>query len=238
MAERIGRERSYRDKFMGNIMTTVGAEKNVRMTHSQFARQPIASVFASWSVLRVCLRVKIADTGADITAPPNFAFGLCAGSTNIIGDPTTDHFVGAGYNPSFQSQWPRSTTTSTSYAANFAVGKRVGTTYSEGAYLQNPTYLHTTRYKLLFLNITKGSPTYMGFQLFSPNSVLDSDATSADFLAQAVAGTPTLAGHGWGSYRTFSVDESVDGSLTHVCAWWDQIGSSIDVAELQVFKVA
>jgi hypothetical protein len=221
---------------MANTISDLGGgEKIVRMSNARFARLPSALVFTSWNTIRVALRVRMSDSGANLTGTPVLAFGLCAGTSNIIGDATTTHFVGV---QSVGATWTRATAPTRYTLADIRPTKKVNTTTTSGAStILNSSIFHTAFFKLYFVDITKGSPNYT-FQMFGPTAASSVDATASDFLTHSVALSPALANHAQGTSRTLAVDEGADGTLSAACVFWNQVASIFEIADWSVIKLA
>lgn len=215
-------------------------DNRIALSNSNFARP---HGVGSWSKLRVALRISGTDSGASLTAP-EFAFGLCAGTTNIYKDGTTDHFAGMRTT----GNWTRTTN---SGILNYQTGggiwqpfKRIGTTTTTSTNLAGAGIIVSanaatvaTRY-LLFLDILKGSPNYT-FSLFDPNGGnFAADATASDFLTQAVLTTPSFSGHVVNASATLAVDEATNGTLNCVNLYWDQIDPKIELSDLAIVRLS
>lgn len=216
---------------MANIITDVSGDNRVRMTNARFARQPLPDIFTGWSQLRVALYVSIADSGGNITGTIRFAFGLCAGSTNIPGDATCTHFAGGLL---ASTPWTRGTAPVTHYTSNSFPAKLVGTTLTAGT-TTGVFFLPTTTPQMLFIDITKGSPNYSFRPFFPINS---SSPSYADFEAQSVAGTPAFSGYTYAAAQTVAVNEGTDGTFDHSCVWWNQTNPTFDIAAWRVYRLA
>lgn len=213
---------------MANIITDVGGENMVRVDNARFARQPLPEIFTGWTKLRVALLLNILDSGVNITGTIRFAYGLCAGSTNIPGDATCTHFVGGLL---ASSPWARNTPP-TRYSGNAFAAKLVGTTLTTSA-IAACTYVVTPS-QMLFIDITKGSPNYSLQAFFSVSTTV---ATYATFLTQSLAGTPSATGHSYPAAETIAVNEGVDGILDHACVWWNKADPAWDIAAWRVFRL-
>lgn len=218
------------------IIDLGGGEKIVRMSNARFARLPEALIFSGWVTLRLALRLKITDSGGNLTGTPRFAWGFCAGTTNIMGDTSVDHFVGLR---SYSGTWTRSTTETRYGTVNITGAKQVGATVTDASAsgAVHVSLFHVNQYKLFFCDITKGSPNYT-FNGFSPTSNSTSNPTASDFLTQSVLGSPAFTGHAAGTNRTLAVDEGTDGTLNACGVWWNQTASTIDIADMRVVQLA
>src|SRR5438874_10104744 len=109
-------------------------DQRIALSNSHFARPH--GITSAWTKLRIALRLSMTDSGAAITGSPDFSIGLCAGTTNIYKDSTTDHFVGI---QTQASSWTRSGTTY--YTASggglpyLKPMKRIGSTTTLGSQL-------------------------------------------------------------------------------------------------------
>lgn len=217
---------------MANIITDVGGDNMVRMTNARFARQPLPDIFTGWSQLRVALYLSLNDSGANITGTIRFAFGLCAGSTNIPGDATCTHFAGGLL---ASSPWTRATAPTRYSGINFFPSKLVGTTLTTGT----PTsgvVMRTAVPQMVFVDIIKGSPNY-SFRPFFPGTATESPSV-ANFEAQSVAGTPAYANYTYATAQTVAVNEGTDGTFDHSCVWWNQSSPTFDIAYWRVYRLA
>jgi hypothetical protein len=229
---------------MSNTIVDVGGDKVVRMSNSRFARAPLLELFTSWTKIRVGAYLTVQDSGANLVVP-GFAMGLCAGSTNIPGDATCDHFVGVH---SHVTNWERAATPLRYVLANQLLPKKIVDgvlTTADGAFDNN--YYHGIPIGLfccLFIDITKGSPDY-GFQLFAPyggSSGVDLSATQAEFDTQMITNVPSLSNHRYmganSAPYTLPVNEAVDGVFTHACMLWDQSVPTMDVSAFSVYRIS
>lgn len=218
---------------MANTIADFSGDGRIVMTNARFAR-PLPSAFLSgWTKIRVALFLQLVDSAADITGTPRFAVGLCAGSTNIIGDTTTDHFVGV---MSTSATWTRSTS-AIRYSSIIGPSKRVGTTITPGTAFATTMTMHTTNPALFFVDITKGSPNYT-VQGFYNAAVGAAATTEANFLSISVMAVPAHTNHVLPAAQTIAADEDVDGVLNHACVWWNQTTPTISVGALRVYRLA
>jgi hypothetical protein len=208
------------------------------MINSCFAR-PL-DIGVSWNKIRVALRFSMTDPGASIGGL-SFGVGLCDGQTNILGDATTDHFVGALVNA---NTWTRGAGPPvTFYPANVLGAKRVSTT------LTTTTTMHTpasgmiaadpaTGYRVLFfVDITKGSPNFT-IGGFVHQSASPSDVSYDTFRLQAEAASPSLTDHLAMVDRTIAVDEATDGFLDSVNIWWSSSAGLIEISDTAIVRLS
>lgn len=219
---------------MANVILDVSGEKEVVMTNAYFGRKPVPVIFSSWTTLRVALFYKVNDSGANITGTPRFGFGLCSGTTNILGDATTTHFVGAITNA---ATWTRATGPIRYVDGSAWVpSKKVGSTLTTGTTF-GTAFHHTTVLQTAFVDITKGSPNY-SLRVFVPSSNTAPVQTLTDFNTQSVLASPAFTSCNYLAAQTVAVDEATDGTLDAACVWWNQTVPTIQIAAWRVFKIA
>jgi hypothetical protein len=205
------------------------------MTNARFAREPLAGFFTGWSKIRVALLMQMTDAGVNLTGTPRFAVGLCSGSSDIIGDASTTHFVGAITNG---SEFTRETTPARYAGSNsLRAAKRVGTTLTVGGAAASTFRFHTTAPQMFFVDITAGSPNY-GVQIFYYTSATAPVVTHSDFLTQSLIGTPSFTNHGYLASQAVAVNEGTDGVLDHGCVWWDQAASNMQILSWRMYRLA
>ena len=213
------------------------ADKRIVLSNSQFGR---AHGIATWTQLRIGLRLIMGTTGANIVGP-FFYVGLCSGTTNMIMDPTTDNWCGIRNTGDllYDSNGPPNL-----YHANGRATKRVGSTITDNAtcignmsICNNAIAAVISGHTAMFVDITKGSPNYT-FNIFSKTvNANPVSITQADFLGQLAVATPSLTQHASGTAKTLAVDEST-GAFTHINIGWDQAAPTIEICDLAVVRLA
>jgi hypothetical protein len=219
---------------MANTIIDDGGDLQVEMVNARFARAPLPAIFSGWTTLRVGLYLKIEDSGANVTGTIRFAFGLCAGDTNIPGDATCTHFAGciAGSSP-----WTRATGPIRYSGSNYFPAKIVNTTTTFGTTLGG-TIWQTQNLQILFVEITKGSPNY-SFRVYGRSTATaDTTPTLSDFYAAMSAGSPSGTGMTYFPAQTVAVDEGADGTFDNACVWWNQTNPPMNIAAWQAYRIA
>lgn len=216
---------------MANTVTLATAELFVASATARGARKLSAIILSEgWTRLRVGVRIKPSDSGANLTGTPRFGLGLCAGSSNILGDATPDHFVGIITN---DATWTRSTS-QTRYTVNpVDIAKNVDGVLTTGSSISTTLVLTTGFWKLLLVDITKGSPNFTVNMVLFPNANSTTDASEANFLAKMMDDVPAFTNHTAGSAQTIAVNEGTDGTLDHVNFWWDN-ATAMNLADIAV----
>lgn len=213
-------------------------DKRILMQNSQFARSLI--VGSSWNEIRVGIRASQRDSGANITGTPRFAVGLSAGTANIFGDATTDHWVGV---LSTAATWTRANLGADFYYGDIVArpAKRVaavtttGTQFT-GAGVYTMADAPDGNRWCYFVHITKGSPNF-SIRLLSWDNVFI-DISQATFKAQLETPTPVVSQHTWHTAQTIAVNEAVDGFLNAVNIAWDRSSPEIEISDIGVVKFA
>lgn len=208
-------------------------DKRIVLSNSQFARPlPFGT---TWNELRIGIRVHMRDTGANLASTPRFWLGACSGSTNLIGDASTDNFVGMVSNT---TSWVR---TATEYqAVAYHAAKRVGTTTTIGSSIGggtdigNGAALNTADRVIMVVQILKGSPNY-SVRNFTWTTGAVADQSLITFLAQMELVTPALTGHTFQAYQTIAADET-GGSFDHLNISWDRTTPEIEICDLAVAR--
>lgn len=214
-------------------------DKRIVLANSQFAR-PFS--IASWTKLRIGLRLIMNNTGATITTPRLFV-GLSAGSTNLIMDATTDNWCGVATQGSwsyYAGGFPAAPVEY--YGYNMRATKRVGSTLTDNTSsitgdASLPADATTADRTVIFVDITRGSPNYT-FQVQKYRNVdaASVDVSLATFLAKVEEATPTISSHGAGTAKTLAVDES-GGAFDHVNIGWDKASPTIEICDLAIVKL-
>lgn len=224
---------------MGAIIyqrTISGSPDNaIQLSSGQFGR--LVTLPTGWSKVRVGLHCHCTDPGVAVSSV-SFFVGLGAGTTNMIGDRTTDHFVGTLITAA--DLWSRGATLMTGISV--AAGKKVGTTttvggaISAGAALPNQAAGAGTDRDVWLVDITKGSPNYT-VALFGI-AVGPADYTSTYFLSQMPLLAPVFGADGVIGSGTVAVNEAVDGTLNAVQVSWNRSDFMLEIVDLAVALLA
>lgn len=229
---------------MANTIRDASGLKYVEMQNARFARKPLADLFnsGSWSTIRVAMFLKINDSGADMTGSPIFSAGLCSGTTNIPGDTTPTNAVGIAHN---KATWSRNTSAGNQryYFTTFAAWKNVAGTPTVGsnlitdsAQIMMDTYSGSGDGSPFFVDVIKGSPNF-SLRLFVGNQVTNVPTMSyAQYLAQAIATTPSFTNCAYTAAQTIAFSES-GGTLDAAWIYWGQ-SNALRVLDWRVVRIA
>lgn len=221
------------------LTRTVSAAQDNRivLSNSRFVRElPIGT---TWNKLRIAFRWDIRSTGVNVVGTPRFAVGLCSGSTNVMGDATTTHYIGMR---SGAATW-------TFAAGRYAFGancwfpiKKVGTTVTQGTShtatntsAGNGAAAATADRTVFFVDITKGSPNYT-FNVFNSTEPNVADVSETVFLAQAEIEAAVLANHAFRTAQTVAVDEGTDGALDHINFHWNRTLPELEISDIALVR--
>ncbi len=193
----------------------------------------------NWQKVRVGLRLHFTDSGADIVTP-QFAVGLGHGTTAMVGDPLTDHFVGAYFSG---ANWLR-TAGPPPYYTTGAVqpAKRIGNVWTNGAAALAPNVIlgagastaAADRY-IFFVDFLRATPNWK-LALYYANAV-QADTTSATFLSFLPVNSPS-SGYVYSTARELAVDETTNGKLDTVQIFWDHADSRPELCDVAVSVLA
>ena len=217
-------------------------DNRVRLINSNFARLWSTDVGTSWTKIRIGCRISIEDSGANLASTPRFYFGVCSGTSNIVMDSTTTHWVGLR---TIDPSWVRVAGPPAYYRMDDATSaptfsKRVSATFTDSTQQGNDVYVYdctTSNRSVIFLDITKGSPNFT-LLMFNRQTTTASDVDSATYLAQLALSSPTIIYHAAGLARTIATDEGANGSFTAVNIGWDRTSPAIELSDVAVVKLA
>lgn len=213
-------------------------DKRIQHVNSNWARPWPLSIGTSWTKIRVGVRAIMDNTGANLSSTPRFAIGVCSGSTNLLFDATTTHFVGW---QSSSATWVYAAGPPIVYSFDVVAIKRVAAVTTSTAAISvgssiagDPT---TTNRGMFFCDITKGSPNFT-IDIFSHTTAAAGDVTLADFLAQVPLAVPVFAGHNFGGAQPLAVDEGADGTLDHVLVGWDRAAPVLEICDMAIVRLS
>lgn len=216
-------------------------DKRIRLSNSQFGR-PFN--FGTWSKVRVCFRLGFTDYGASPSGNVNHFLGLCSGTTNMFGDATCQHFVGFGNTGTWTRSGSGSSLIYTAAAPSYYT--KIGTTLVASTNASNGIAYGATadfdgkQRKVLFVEYVKLSGTQMNLTAFYRlNNAGTVDISYSDWLNLAEVETgAAYTLHAWGTTRTLSVNEGVNGVLDAVTAYWSRTSPQMEISDIAVVKFA
>jgi len=174
----------------------------LRLNAASFAR-PV-SLNAAWNQIRIGMRLLFTQLPTlfetTFVSKPSFAVGLCHGTTNIMGDATTDAFVGA---ISTSTNWASENAEVLYDFIDFKAVSKAGTTSAlsgvitgtQSQFGQGTAAPWVANPQMFFVDITKGSPNYSVSLWYISNGQTAGLETRADFLSYLVQASPSKTGH-------------------------------------------
>lgn len=223
------------------VERTVGAETERRFSLGAITAARVMGIGTTWNKLRIGILSTMNTPTANVSGPPIMAFGVCKNTTNLYGEATTDHFVGAIQQLNPFTYYYYDATHRYLYGS-FYEGKKVGSTQTlGGGGLSYPAYFGgwpTSERTTVFLEIQKGSPNFT-LQMCAKNNVDLVDCNVAKFRqcmeAVDLAGIRTILGtgsHAVSSARTLAVDEVANGYLNAVALYWERSTPEWEISEV------
>lgn len=219
-------------------------DNRIRLSNSNAARLWSSDIGTSWTHIRIGCRLSIEDTGANLTATPQFFFGICSGTSNLFLDATTTHWAGIR---SKDPSWLRAAGPPASYSfanatINPVAAKKVGATITDTAstaYAAVHAADCTTANRVaLFLDITKGTPWV--FNVFAKQNANAGDVDIGLYLSQIVLSTPVITDHNSssaiGGTMTLTIDEATNGFFNAVNFGWDRVSPAIEISDIAIVK--
>lgn len=213
-------------------------DNRIALSNSNFVRPFTLS--GAWTKVRVGVRLSTTDSGGNHTGTPRFALGLCAGSTNIFLDATTDNFVGI---ITTNSTMFRNAGPPVRYSDIISAATKVGTTITPNSGVNFFAFDATTANRCMyFVDIARpmagpsGSGTFT-LDIFHQNSTTVTDASLSDFLTQMAATTPSFSNHLFDTGYTLTVNETGNGTLDHVACAWNKSAGNMEVSDIALVQM-
>lgn len=187
------------------------------------------------------MRYCFTDVGTSLTSA-QLRVGLCSGTTNILGDATTDHFVGfrltgnsatltRGAGPPAYYTWD--------YTAVSVVVDGVSSDTGDIEPAIYYTSAATTNRTCLFCDIARSGTTFT-MDYFRQYSTAVADVSQATYEAQLLNDDATIADHAFiSSPGTRTADEATNGVFDHINISWDNgTGASMEISDLALVRLA
>lgn len=209
-------------------------DKRIVLSNSQFARL----LPMTWNSIRIGVRWHMRNNGANLGSGGRLAVGVCAGTTNLFGDATTDHFVGWVTDGTWAFFTPPNqyTTLSAKPATRIGSTLTLGTVFAAGNNMPADAGGSNTDRKIFFLDIVKGSPNF-SLSLFAWSSGAI-DVTDNQFLLAMEQAAPSLTNHAAVSAQTIAVNEGTNGTLNAVNISWGRSTPEVEVCSLAIARFA
>jgi hypothetical protein len=211
---------------MSALIKLYSGDGVVRLLNNNCARG--IAIPGSYARIRVGMRLRI-DGAANITTPSLY-LGICSGRTNIPGDASATHWLGAHS----AGSW----TYGTQYASgSINSAKLVGTTLTTGGgFGSGYDFCNTASgfWTGMFVDIIKGSPNYtLAFLGFDTTINSGNSLTPATFYdMMGIPGNLPAVGGWYFSSGAVAVNEGVDGTFDSVAAFWSNASYAWEFSDL------
>jgi len=224
----------------------INGQNDVAAVLSNSSLCRLMSIGSNWQRLRVALRLRVTDSGANVQGSPVFVVGVCSGTSQPYnnGAGNTQHFFGCYENA---TTWTR-TAASGGVPANYATTtnggvslRRVGTTTgSAGGPLHYTCRFMTETRCLYFVDILKAVGNWSMLQHCKGHPADAYDCTYEDFIDKAVLDTFTFQNHGSYGWRSanYTPNEAANGYFDAVNVSWDRSNPKIEISDLAVVRFA
>lgn len=231
-------------------------EKRLVLTAEQCGR--VLEVGSNWSKLRIGGRIS-STRYSNWSSPPSFNIGLSAGTSNMVGDATPQHFLGVRtnsvgwiYSPSGTEGGALETNLSTVRIVNGVV-TATGIGHQTNVYTANRPSIacaydngnSTQVISAIFIEITKGSPNF-NVKVWSnvigsvSNTRVAQHVTAARFNdAMSAEAIPEGNGNWIAIGNTdYAIDEATNGYFNALNIAWLGTGSSFEISDAAAWKLA
>lgn len=214
---------------------------SVVFANSQFART--TSIGSNWTTLRIGFRLRF-NAAADIGGTPRLYIGMLAGTSNLVGDASTSHYLGIR---TLFGTWNYSTfgvgSNSGTAGASWEGFRRVGTTTTSYVMATGGAAFNQFRFNsnvdtkdCVIVEITKGSPYTIGFFRRTATNGAQT-VTTSQFLAAIEGQTLALTNFTLATVTAADINEGTDGALDSVCIGWDRTSVNMFIDDLTVVRV-
>jgi len=227
---------------------TIGGIPDQRITiGTGYVARPHGVPSASWTKLRLGIRFQWHNTGANLTSTPRFFCGLCSGVAAPVGTGAPLHALGVWSNSATWTYAAAAGSNMTYYStpntgllgAHFVNSPTPTTGGAFGATVYCPADQTAATRRMLFVDITKGSPNYTIGWFMANTAVAAPDVLVADFLGVMELSTPSFTGHGVASSPyAVATNETTQGVLDCVNVAWDRTTPTMDICDIAVMKLA
>ena len=215
---------------MGTLIKTYYSRQWAAIKGSRAAR--LVNLPPGWGRLRVGI---LAALSGEVTETLDMGIGFCSGTTNILGDATTTHWLGARST----GAWTYSSGVYTT--GTIAYYKRVGTTYTGGGGASGYDICDVgTRDHVsgMWVDIVPGSPNYVVQIVWNDTAPSGSNSMSeSEFLAR-MAVSKSLSGSVPSGYYyaagAVACSEATDGYFDSVNISWPGPNTSLCIDRIVV----
>ena len=224
----------------------INGQNDVAAVLSNSSLCRLMSIGSDWQRIRIALRLRITDSGANVAASPVFVVGVCSGTSQPYnnGSGNTQHFFGCYENGTTWTRGAASGDVPAYYATTTNGGvslRRVGTTTAwAGGPLHYTFRAMTETRSLYFVDIQKAAGNW-SMMLHCKGHPADAyDCTYEDFLDKAILDTFSWQNHSQYSWRSasYTPDEAANGYFDAVNVSWDRSNPKIEISDLAIVRFA
>jgi len=221
----------------------IDGQQDVAAVLSNSSLCRLMSIGSNWQRLRIALRLRITDSGANVQSSPFFVVGVCAGTTHPYnnGSGLTQHFFGSYENSATYTRNAASGSTPVNYSLSANTGvslRRIGaSTGWAGGPLHYALRFMTETRCLYFVDIQKATGNW-SMLLHYKGSADSYDCSYEDFIDKAVLDTFSFQNHGNYAWRSanFSPNEADNGYFDAVNVSWDRSNPKIEISDLAIVR--
>ncbi len=203
------------------------------------------NIGTSWQKIRIGMRFSIYDTGSDATVAPGtfmgLQLGICQGDSYALTDPNIVDFMGFKIpDGSTRTYWSRGSGYAPAiyYSTDYiCLLTKTGASWTRSSVTNGNTYLAAAPAilrSLLYLDITKGSPSYT-LTLRSPTSASMTDASRYAYLTSLENEAAPVSPAAF-SATTLTLDYAGAGLHDSVAIHWGNLIPAIDICDINVLR--
>jgi hypothetical protein len=223
-------------------------DKVINLNDEQMART--MTIGSNWNWIRLGVRMQMSKSNAIVN--PNFAMGLCSGTSSLYGDRTTTHFFGQDFDTNAiwtensvtrAKNWAglvaRFVTKVSSSIINWSSGSQkdwaIGSTPSSNS-------ISRQYYMLDFVKSAVDPGLWMLVYVW--NKAADLSATNYDesftsFYNNMTNLTASLNSADYtSSFQYIPISESINGNLDTLNIYWNQTANTMQLSDVAVFRFA
>ena len=221
-------------------------DKILSVTNEQIGRT--FSVGSSWKRLRIGIRYEVSSSGANIVGP-NFAFGLCSGTSSMYADSTTQYFIGSDMDTTQGLDYLVSTMglyrpagggggTYGRFCTKVGATTTVYANQTEWMPLINTVGSPNRAFKFIDFTKSDGDPglwniTYTWYRVAQ---WYNTDVTSGSFYSNMTNDVVTLPADNTSSIYTVPISESVYGHLDTINVYWSKTYPPLEISDVAAYR--
>ncbi len=224
------------------------SDNKLVLNSSRAARK--MSFGTGWNTIRMAFRVSVSGSG-NLSSTPVFAFGLCSGTQNVMGDAVTDAFVGGIFSGSTWTYTHDGHVPYYSPSQGFKFMGKTGTVYQDGDPTGPPfvSANYTGIRQTIEIEIAKLNSSTIAVEavLAVGSSYITKDTPDTTFLGAVLTSSGRnpfsdyLGNHDADGYNTYSTPTRVTllnpNTLDSICFSWNHTGANIEISDVAVISL-